>query len=176
MEIRTLNDDVHPGVLAEAIERYFRTETRFTCGAIVKQWYKRGGALIRISNIRLKESKKWCGSHPAQCDVPATRRATFLEGADWVEWNDRLNDLLDSMNVSANVRSAVCILRKDVRRRTHYGMYYQAPLGVVQRTEWNEDEDYRYYEDYRGRIAPASYYPEGTPGLYERKVNAVPFY
>ena len=142
-----------------AISRAINDESRFK----VEVRGRRGHFLL--SKIRLKESKPWCGSHPLRCDENATnRKSTLLEGADWVEFNDRINDVLDRYEVSANIASAVCILRKEEQRRIYYGWH----LDAAGNPEWNMDEDEWGYSNYCGLIALPSLYPDGTPGLYER--------
>jgi hypothetical protein len=150
--------------LADVIHNYINDVSRFDCSVDVKS----NG--IEVRNIRLKESKLYCGSHPAECEntLIKPRKGKFLEGADWVEFNDTLNDVLDMWQVSANVKSMICIIRKDTRRRTHYGMHAESNLGGRVFNEWNLDESDEHYADYIGKSAPASTYPEGTPGLYER--------
>lgn len=145
---------------------------------------------IKIRNIRLKESKKFCGSHPFACDIDGGRKANYLEGADWVEVNDRVNDVLDRLNAIAYVRTSICILRKGEKRRVKYDGHWVAwaynnegrfvkvassePLGDRPHPEWNRDEsDPEAYQDWRLKVAPNSWYPPGTPGTYERKPYVV---
>jgi len=127
------------------------------------------GSSLSVKQIRLKESKPYCGNHPIACEVipgNKVRKANYLEGADWVEFNDLLNDVCDWYCVSANIRSAVCIVRKDVRRRTHYGYASTGRINVP--WEWRMDEDDKFYVDYRVKRAPDSSFPDGTPGIYCR--------
>ena len=100
------------------------------------------------------------------------RNAKYLEGLDWVEFNDRINDVLDSLNVNARVYTSVCEIRRGTERRIHYGSH-PIPGNYMGLTEWDkvgEDSD---YEDYCGRIAPESTYPFGTPGEYEPRKDTV---
>lgn len=142
---------------------------------------------IKVSKIRLKESKPYCGSHPFVCDIEGGRKANFLEGADWVEFNDRLNDVLDRLNAVAYVRSMICIVRKGGKRRVRYDGTWEVfngkqwillpegddpSLYAHQHPVWKRDEDDKYYRDWRLKIAPNSWYPPGTPGSYKR----VPYY
>lgn len=123
---------------------------------------------VVISRIRLKESKEYCGNHPAECEVNGIgkpRKANYLEGLDWVEFNDLLNDILDQFSVEANVASSVCIIRQGFKRRVNYEMSRQ--FSQNQWTKKGDDDD---YVNYCGVDAPASSYPYGTPGLYERLV------
>lgn len=124
---------------------------------------------LDIYMIRLIQSKDYCGSHPEACQVrPWVKqrhmKRTWLEGADWVDFNDRLNDVLDKNYIEARVQSSVCVIRMGLRRRIYYGSFSQG-FGF----EWvkrGEDEDYK---DYTGRYAPNSEYPYGTPGEYTRE-------
>jgi hypothetical protein len=85
-----------------------------------------------------------------------------LEGADWVAFNDMLNDVLDALNVSANVASSLCIIRKGAMRRIEYDGH---KLGNGIDSEWNKDS--AHYADRRGQVSPRSEYPAGTPGIPE---------
>jgi len=128
---------------------------------------------LKLREIRLKENKPYCGSHPESCVTPfgAERKVynrNYLEGSDWVDFNDRLNDCLDYYCVSANVKSSVCIIRKRSCRRTVYGSHQRGMF-----REWNMDEP-RAYDDYCSEakvLAPDSFFPEGTPGEYTRNLN-----
>lgn len=126
--------------------------------------------VAKIRNIRLNEKKPYCGNHPEMCELQGfgnrkPRMNDCLEGADWVDWNDRLNDVLDALNVSADVASSACTLRRNTKRRTNYGSYW-----VGNFAQWEVYGEHSDYADYCGQVAPASVYPFGTPGEYDRKV------
>jgi hypothetical protein len=122
---------------------------------------------IRIRDVRLKDKKRYCGNHPNACDIEGGRMGKFLEGLDWVEFNDRLNDVLDRLNLSARIFSDVCEVRDGRERRINYGSIYRHNF-----FEWEKKGSPSDYEDWCGKKgAPASDYPFGTPGLYERKVD-----
>lgn len=124
---------------------------------------------IKIKNVRLKESKVYCGAHPFACDIAGGRKANYLEGADWVEVNDRVNDVLDRLNAKAYVRTSICIIRKGNNRRVKYDGHWLDLGGLALHPEWNKDEtDPDAYQDWCLKVAPNSWYPEGTPGTYER--------
>lgn len=135
---------------------------------------------VTIHMIRKREAEPYCGSHPAECEVgtvryakgqePKAPKAKFLEGLDWVEFNDRLNDALDKIACDANASSAICIIRKGILRRTHYGFHVENN-GGRDTNEWNKDEDDGHWQNWCGEVAPASSYPQGTPGSYEREVK-----
>lgn len=172
MDIKILNgrDEVCAKEVGYTILDAINNTTRFTC-SIGYQSRVKTPDLIKVVNVRLKESKPYCGSHPSSCDNRVgfdtkPRKSKVLEGSDWVEFNDTINDILDRLNLSANVKTVICILRKDTRRRIHYGEH----IDSFGNPEWNMDEADNYYVDYCGSIAPDSSYPVGTPGLYERNV------
>jgi len=161
MLISIKDKSIEPEKLLDAISDISRT-SRFNFSVEFA-----GKTVIKLRNIRLKEKKRYCGNHPNACDIEGGRMGTYLEGLDWVDFNDTLNDVLDSLSVSAYVRSAVCIIRKGTRRRTVYGSFLVRHLWrpVYQ---WNKDEDDECYENWCGGSAPISEYPFGTPGEYTR--------
>lgn len=121
---------------------------------------------ISIQQVRLKEAKEYCGNHPKACErfhFGPHRKLRCLEGADWVEFNDRLNDLLDRLGVDAVVaasRSLGCIIRKGTRRRIEYRADKQLSNGTWQ---WNYDDPDECWGV--GNKCP-SRFPDGTPGIY----------
>ena len=94
----------------------------------------------------------------------SSKKAKFLEGADWVEFNDMLNNICDKLGISANISSSVCIVRKGNLRRTIYGSYRLRPHGNYQ---WNYNEKDEAWLDNLYGGAMISDFPEGTPGIYE---------
>ncbi len=91
-----------------------------------------------------------------------------LEGLDWVDFNDRLNDVLDALGISADVYSSVCNIRQGFNRRTVYNYESRGFQNI-----WLKTGDQYDYMNAIGRVAPASDYPSGTPGLYTRRRKAV---
>lgn len=138
-------------------------ESRFTADIELTGY----GNKLNISKVRLMSSKQYCGNHPSACENPNQRhrKGTYLEGADWVEFNDLLNDVLDKLKVSANVASTICVVRKDVRRRIRYNNGERFPNGTWQ---WLKDESDDGYEDHTESPASDSWFPEGTPGQYKQ--------
>lgn len=134
--------------LALALEDMIE-HSRFTADVETKD----GSAVINVRNVRLKEKRKpYCGNHPAACEAfaPRVHRRRYLSGgADWVEWNDRINDLLDAHECSAFVRTSVCVIRIGWLRRTSYDYYSH---GFGQNT-WIK-EDPQSMEDCIGVHAP----------------------
>lgn len=161
MLISIKNKSAGTNFVRNIVDMAINQESRFTCEVEVT-----GDTLVKIRNIRLKEKKPYCGNHPNACDIHGGRKGTWLEGADWVDFNDTLNDVLDMHHVDARVRSSVCEIRDGKRRRIAYDSYW-----FRNQFQWTKDGSYCDFEDFCGRVAPASEYPEGTPGLYERKVG-----
>lgn len=119
-------------------------------------------AWINIDTVRLRTSKPYCGNHPDACEIGGSdRKAAYLEGADWVAFNDLLNDVLDDFKADAQVGNSVVHIRDGLRRRVRYT---SETYGRTWRKR-GADEDYR---DCTGRVANPSEYPEGTPGEYSR--------
>lgn len=160
-------DDTNGAIMASNIRNAFR-DSRFTLNIRYEEkGVRKVKRIIKLTQIRLKESKRYCGSHPYACDIEQGRKSKFLEGADWVEFNDLLNDVFDLHEVSADISSSVCKIRKGRKRRMDYDGH---PERVGNRVfyEWDKDTDEDYYEDWCGKIAPNSTFPEGTPGIYSR--------
>jgi hypothetical protein len=150
------------GQLAVLIQRHIDNESRFTAEVDII-----GKTVIKIRNIRLVESRKYCGNHPNECEFPGapSRKAKYLEGADWVEFNDMINDILDALRVNANVATAVCIVRKGEKRRIYYGSHMRGHFW-----QWNRDDGEHAYEYFiLDEDSPNSEFPFGTPGVYERE-------
>lgn len=159
MKISIKDKNVNPGNLALIIQNHVNQSTRFTCDVFLI-----GKTVIKIKDIRLVEARKYCGNHPNECEIGGGgRMGKYLEGADWVEFNDTINDILDALEVSANVGTAVCKVRKLNRRRTYYGSHMQGRFW-----QWNMDEPDDFYTDWSLTPSPNSDYPFGTPGVYER--------
>lgn len=132
------------------------------------------GKKISIHKIRLNERKDYCGNHPYACPVRAVKiphqHRTNLEGADWVAFNDMLNDVLDAIGCHANVASSLCIIRKGAFRRTEYKGH---KLGNGIDSEWDKDTTQEHYRDMRGKKSERSTYPKDTPGLDYWRENGV---
>ena len=124
-----------------------------------------GPKKISMSKIRLRKSKDYCGNHPLACPVRPGGHAphkhmTFLEGSDWVAFNDKINDILDELKVNANVGSSHVVTRKGLERCVEYTAY---TLGNGIDNEWTKDSGA--FANCIGRKVQAEY-PEGTPGIY----------
>ena len=121
---------------------------------------------VSIHLVRLKESKHYCGNHPLPCPIrPFPKKhihSTCLEGADWVAFNDMINDVLDNLGVSANVASSLVVIRKGNERCINYDSQVLSN-GID--NEWTRDS--HCFENRIGQVSPRSEYPNGTPGIPE---------
>jgi len=161
MKISIKNKSFDRHELMHIVSDYFNNHSRFTCETIPV-----GKTIVKIANIRLRENRKYCGSHPNACEFGRgpSRSLKYLEGSDWVEVNDTVNDIMDALGVDANISTSVCIVRKNLKRRNFYGSHM-----VGFNWQWNYDEEDDCFENHVGNsYASNSEYPFGTPGLYER--------
>lgn len=157
MKIKLLNE-YQSGMLDE-LKSYF-DNSRFK---IETEIFKQNE--ITISKVRLKESKPYCGNHPGSCQNPhdKKRKGVYLEGKDWIEFNDLLNDFMDKFRIAADISSTSCIIRKDMRRRIKYGMVDISRVGFSH-FDWDKkgtESDYKYCV---GLKPPKTKFPKGTPG------------
>lgn len=156
--------------LLNNIDSWFNRKVgRFTISLCVDHSKYKAGC-INIYKVRLRTAKEFCGNHPAACEIgnPTHRKGAHLEGADWVQFNDELNNILDRMNVSARVESALVIVRKGALRRTNYRHRYPRPGANA---EWIRDSEHEFdWEDCKGikKGHPVSSFNEDTPGVYRR--------
>lgn len=105
--------------------------------------------IISLRKIRLKESKPYCGSHPGPCIIEGRKRkAVFLEGLDWIEFNDILNNWADALPLEADISSSVCAIRIGRKRRMDYRGHNEG----TKQAEW--DKYGEKYEDYCGKVSP----------------------
>ena len=144
--------------------------SRFTC-----KIKSTGFRFINISLVRLKTAKPYCGNHAKACeqeqqgDCSAHAKRKFLEGADWVEFNDMVNDVLDAVGCNALAASSLVEIRQAKKRRTVYEATFSRGIRGMANFEWVWDMrgTPAHYQDRRGMSSPASTFPEGTPGIYE---------
>ena len=147
--------------------------SRFTADVQI-EYHPRHKQAIKIECVRLRRKKPYCGQHPGPCLVQAVRKhrvGRWLEGADWVGFNDGLNDLFDRMKWRADIWS--------YNREAVGGIYY-IRRGRLRRIDYTHNTDYRFgqfiafwekaeqhdFDDHFGRKRPLrSAYPCGTPGL-----------
>ncbi len=154
---------VHPDVLQGALWESIQRKSRFT--AVVEVV----GKAIKITNVRLFRKKAYCGNHPKACerlhDGPH-RKGNWLEGADWVEFNDLVNDVIDAQGAEANVASSVCIIRKGALRRMNYDGNKQFGNGT-----WASDKDDENPDHWMNNVGGGvlvSEFPIGTPGIHSK--------
>lgn len=145
-------------VIASAIEAMI-AKSRFTAKVNVK------AKSISIGPVRLRYKKDYCGNHPFPCPVRSVPRKhpinRCLEGADWVGFNDMLNDVLDALGSVCDCASSHVIIRKQGARCTNYTGH---PLGNGIDNEW--DKDSGAFENLMHVTGPKkASYPEGTPGF-----------
>lgn len=163
----SIKDKTNPDDVIAAISTGF-SGTRFTIGAVEQIGPRR----IKLREIRLVEKKKYCGNHPGECLLPQSPgqrsqgQRQYLEGLDWVDFNDHLNDVFDAMSMNARVRSSEVEIRQGLKRRVMYGSHLQGRFMI-----WDVQGTFDEYEDWCGKVAPASEYPEGTPGEYTRETT-----
>lgn len=153
--------------LRNAIEKSrFKAE----CIALPNQFNR-----INISGVRLRENKVYCGNHPNACNRPEfgkPRRGNWLEGADWVEFDDLVNDVCDEHYfdcdfVSRDGAGKVWVLRDGRKRRVYYESAYNR--GPQHNAEWVATMDEGDFEDHFGATnVPASTFPDGTPGIHTK--------
>lgn len=115
---------------------------------------------VAIRGVRLRQIKDYCGSHAGPCLLTGRkhRHSRYLEGLDWVSFNDMVNDALDSIDFDGDAGSPVCNIRKGRERRVEYT--------ADQNGDWHREGDYMDYVDCCGQPPVASGYVEGTPGIF----------
>jgi hypothetical protein len=105
---------------------------------------RKNGLAFRLSRIRLRTPKLYCGQHPGECDGRGRKmRATYLEWDDWVELNTLINLALDALAIDADVWSkphdvaGIFWIRKGLKARKRYE--WEEKTGTYGRAirEWN---------------------------------------
>lgn len=157
MRITQIKNCMSTSMLAATVQDAI-SESRFTANVTCTN------RSIRIMDVRLRAKKLYCGNHPAACENTGAKhkKLNYLEGADWVEFNDMVNTLLDIRKIGANVFTAVCVIRKGDFRRVNYGMDNTGRIA-----QWNKAGGAGDYVNYTQWKAPASEFPIGTPGVYQ---------
>jgi hypothetical protein len=125
-------------------------------------WY------VQLKKVRLKKSKPYCGAHAGACvlkhdDGHQDPKRIFLEGSDWVAFNDMVNDCLDRLKMTADVTSD---------RATKEGRLY-ARKGDARRLDYMKNHathgDFfahgAEYGCFIGKKSPPSKIEPGTPGV-----------
>jgi hypothetical protein len=127
---------------------------------------------VMLRGIILKSSKEYCGQHAFACEIAnpgrallgvKERKGKWLEGADWVAFNDMVNDILDLMNnptadvwSDARNRDKGIVIRQGRDRCIEY--FGDIDAGG----DWKK---FGVYEDCVGMSDVHARYPEGTPGI-----------
>lgn len=127
---------------------------------------------VKVSCVRLKRRKPYCGQHPGPCVATFRRHANhlFLEGLDWVGFNALVNDTLDELNAdcdffSYNRESWVSgkyHIRIGTRRRVGYPFSYRGNFAL-----WDQGDTQTDFVDHRGKPHPEVPWhikDAGTPG------------
>lgn len=126
---------------------------------------------VRIVGVRLRRKKFYCGQHAGPCRAVFAKRhplASYLEGADFVGFNDMLNDLCDKHRIEANIWSTRESLgRLYLRRGRSRCNFYECDYITGQHWHANERESTSFYDTHFGveTPAPRSKYTDGTPGI-----------
>lgn len=137
-------------------------DSRFTISEIFWKNNK-----IHIKDVRLKESKSYCGNHPGPCKglvEKKNRKISFLEGADWVAFDALLNDVLDALCIDGDAGNRQVNIRLGRQRRISYDLGSHGD-------DWQKFGSYQDYADWCGQQAPPTEYPSGTPGNSSWRIN-----
>lgn len=152
--------------IAAALRKAF-AKSRFCAGWSNEIHLSVGSKTIEFTGIRLRRAKTYCGNHPGPC-IPnpyvqrKERRGVWLEGSDWAEFNDLVNDVLDELHVDARVASRSCVIRIHKMRRVYYDMHN---IGRDRpHWDWDMHGEPGHYQPWCGKVAPRATVPMGTPG------------
>jgi hypothetical protein len=162
-------------VLQFSVER-----TRFTATFNVETLPRSKRLGIKVTNIRLRNKKDYCGAHPGPCVVERKKHPVcrYLEGLDWVGFAWWINNVLDAIPPGLfsdvdvwsynreKIGSRPYYLRQKGLRRLGF------PHDILSRggrefAHW-VDGDPDDFEDYRGKPAPPldlARVDDGTPGF-----------
>lgn len=131
----------------------------------------KGKTGVKVSVVRLRRRKGYCGAHPGPCLVNRGRHPvnSILEGLDWVGFNHLINDVLDALGVDCNVftynresLTSKYMIRRGRERRVGYPFEYRGDFA-----HWTQGHDFD-FEDHCGKPSPEvdpSILDSGTPGL-----------
>jgi len=144
-------------------------ESRFVVDNICVIRHGRSPWRVNIETIRLRRSKGYCGNHAGPCRVTGGRhrKSTCLEGADWVAFNNMVNDVLDNIHHDGDAGSRFVKVRLGKQRRIDYSSFGHG--------DWIPVGEPGDYADYCGKEPPEeTEYPSGTPGYdgWTREVEA----
>jgi hypothetical protein len=123
-----------------ALYRRIESDGRFTADLVsigglyrgARKGSRKEGHAFVLRTVRLTEAKPYCGQHPGECLVnpligPTKKmKAKYLEWDDWVQLHALVNDVLDELDIDADVWSepndvkGKMWIRKGMRRRVRY--------------------------------------------------------
>ncbi len=130
---------------------------------------------LNIMGVRLLRKKFYCGQHAGPCQVrfggnPPHKLSYILEGADWVGFNDMLNDVCDEYRIEADIWSErESIGRLYLRRGRSRCIYYGGDHRTGQHWQGNVDRVSEFADGHFGKKTPAkrAEFQDGTPGIPE---------
>lgn len=166
------NGDLSPAVVHRLVLAKMQL-SRFTCRMDTERMGKTDRTMgVKLTTIRLKRKKPYCGAHPGPCLNTFRRHSNshYLEGLDWVGFNDMLNDALDEVSAdctvfSYNRESLVTgryFIRRGRLRRVGYPFSYRGNFA-----HWLQGDFVADFEDHCGKPPPpVSWHTKdaGTPG------------
>lgn len=170
--------DTDPQQIVDLLNNEYLPKSRFVIWTLEVGDFPRACSWkpsLKILGVRLRRKKYYCGQHAGPCQISPFfekkhKLASWLEGADWVAFNDMLNDLCDKYRISANIwseRESVgrLYLRQWSARCNYYGGDHQRG----QHWQGNKDTLSEFTTDHFGVAEPAerSDFEEGTPGIPE---------
>jgi len=153
-----IHGDVSSDYVSLALGERIKADGRFSCSfeGVGQSFYKgskegsrKPGFGFVIRRVRLSSKKPYCGNHPGNCLVHpifgATKKKnmTLLEWDDWVAFHGIVNDVLDELELDADVWSkpldvkGIMWIRKGHKRRIRYD-YDEKDVGSwAPLREWN---------------------------------------
>jgi hypothetical protein len=152
MTLRFLKPDMGLCEIEAKLKDWFQN-TKFVIHEIYRRSYSgRGrfkGGDITLLRIRLRNSCFYYGYGPTMNELPMRSsgwvrgdyrpfKVSFLAGNDWIEFNDTLNDFMDHHQLSADVGTKHCVVRRGAKRRIVYDASMQKVHGRTDRVFWWE--------------------------------------
>lgn len=149
-------------------------KSRFT----VQDWdlckFRNWTPALKVRGVRLRKKKDYCGQHPGPClnlFPRPHRKGTWLEGADWIGFNNMVNDLFDRRHYSVNVFSfnreahgGKYHIRRGKHRRVCYDMRTEYTSFGRPFSLW-EEETAADFLNCCGMPPHPSRFPDDTPGI-----------
>lgn len=183
-------DKSSPGDIAYCLSKRIEA-SRFTAQVDCDRLRNKDG--VKVSVVRLRNYKHYCGQHPGQCITGFVQkkhpRNKYLEGLDWVGFNHLINDLLDDLKATYDVfsfnRESLApkyFIRRGTRRRVKYPYDVQFTWGRAT-AFWTQGDD-DCFESFVGKPNPTideTEWPDG-PGIpcytleEEKRLLALPEY